>query len=121
MDKIIITDLKASGIIGVNHPERDLPSELLINITLFFDTIKASFSDSINDTINYSHVSKAIIAQVAKTNFHTLEALSNFLANYLLENYPIKAVKIRVEKYKIVSHTSFVGVEITRFRRDLEA
>ncbi|MCJ7695328.1 MAG: dihydroneopterin aldolase [Anaerolineaceae bacterium] len=121
MDKIIITDLKANGIIGVNHPERDVPRELLINVTLFFDTRKASVSDSIKDTINYSQVSKAIIAQVATTNFHTLEALSNYLAKYLLENYFVHAVKIRVEKSNIVSQTTLVGIEITRFQTDFES
>jgi len=36
MDKIIITDLQASGIIGVKSPERDQPQTLLLNITLLW-------------------------------------------------------------------------------------
>jgi hypothetical protein len=35
MDRIIISDLQTTGIIGVKHPERDKPQILLINLTLY--------------------------------------------------------------------------------------
>jgi dihydroneopterin aldolase len=34
MDKIIISNLLTAGIIGVDHPERDQPQSILINLTL---------------------------------------------------------------------------------------
>ena len=37
MDQIIIRDLVARGIIGLNSWEREKPQEILINITLFAD------------------------------------------------------------------------------------
>jgi len=51
MDKIIITDLRASGIIGVKSPERDQPQTLLINISLFTDLKPAGLTDNIDDTV----------------------------------------------------------------------
>jgi len=100
MDKIIITDLQATGIIGVKHPERDKPQILLINLTLYRDLRTAGESDNILDTINYSTISKAVAAQVSQTQFHTVEALASHLSRFLLQNYPLEAVRIRVEKPK---------------------
>ena len=113
MDKIIITDLLANGIIGVKHPERDQPQDLLINLTLTADLHAAGESDSILDTINYSTV-----AEVSVCAFHTVETLAAHLARMILESYPVTEVTIRVEKPKLVARTSRVGVEITRSRAD---
>ncbi|HOA21028.1 MAG TPA: dihydroneopterin aldolase [Anaerolineaceae bacterium] len=119
MDKIIITDLLTTGIIGVKHPERDKPQVLLINLTLYRDLRLAGASDSITDTINYSTIATIVSEQVSNTQFHTVEALAAHLADYLLGNSPLEAVRIRVEKPKKVSNTARVGVEI--FRRKTSA
>lgn len=114
MDKIIITDLRATGIVGVKSPERDQPQTLLINITLFSDLKPAGLTDDIKDTISYSTVAKAVSARVAETQYYTLEALSDDLARMLLYRFNVNAVKIRVEKPEFVTNTSRVGVEIYR-------
>jgi len=81
MDRIIITDLQATGIIGVKHPERDKPQILLINLTLYRDLRAAGESDNIVKTVNYSTITKAVAEQVSKTQFHTVEALAAHLSH----------------------------------------
>lgn len=115
-DSIIITDLVASGIIGVKHPERDNPQDLLINITLYKDLNLVGESDEIMDTVNYSSASKMVIAEVAACAYHTVEAMAVHLAKLLLQTYAIDAVRVRVEKPKKVSQTTRVGVEVFRIR-----
>jgi FolB domain-containing protein len=114
MDRIIITDLQATGIIGVKHPERDKPQILLINLTLYRDLRAVGESDNIIETVNYSTITKAVADQVSQTHFHTVEALAAHLCRFLLQNYPLEAVRVRVEKPKKVSNTARVGVEIFR-------
>jgi dihydroneopterin aldolase len=114
MDKIIITDLRATGIVGVKSPERDLPQTLLVNLTLYTDLKPAGLTDNIKDTVSYSTVAKLVIARVAETQFHTLEALADDLAGLLLARFGVSAVSIRIEKPEFVAKTSRVGVEIFR-------
>lgn len=114
MDKIIITDLRATGIIGVKSPERDQPQTLLVNITLYTDLKPAGLTDKIEDTVSYSTVAKSVLARVAETQFYTLEALAEDLAGMLLARFGVHAVKIRIEKPEFVANTSRVGVEIFR-------
>jgi len=118
MDRIIITDLQATGIIGVKHPERDKPQILLINLTLYRNLQAAGESDNILETVNYSTISKAVSAEVSQTQFHTVEALAVHLARFLLQNYPLEAVRVRIEKPKKVSNTARVGVEIFRRKKN---
>lgn len=114
MDKIIITDLRATGIVGVKPPERDQPQTLLVNITLYTDLKQAGLTDNIEDTVSYSTVAKAVIRRVAETQYFTLEALAEDLASMLLSRFGVDAVTIRIEKPEFVANTSRVGVEIFR-------
>ncbi len=119
MDKIIITDLQATGIIGVQHPERDTPQMLLINVTLEKDLRKAGISDDLIDTISYSEVSKHVLSEIATANFYLVEALAEHLAQSILRAFNAAAVAIRIEKTNFVAKTARVGVEVYRRRSDL--
>jgi len=116
MDKVIIKNLLARGIIGVNDWERKRPQDILINITLFTDTRRAAESDDINDCVNYSTVSKKVQAHAESAEKLTVEALANELAKICLEEQNVQKVVVRVEKPGAVRFAESVGVEIERSR-----
>ena len=116
MDKVIIKDLLVRGIIGVNDWERNRPQDILINIILFTDTTRAAETDSINDCVNYSTVSKKVQAHAESAQRLTVEALANDLARICLEEAGVKKVTVRVEKPGAVRFAKSVGVEIERSR-----
>jgi FolB domain-containing protein len=80
VDQIIIKDLVARGIIGVNDSEREKPQEILINIVLMADLHKAGESDDITDTVNYRTVAKKAIAHAEAAQRFTVEALAADIA-----------------------------------------
>ena len=118
MDKVIIKDLLARGIIGVNDWERKRPQDILINITIFTDTSRAADTDHINDCVNYSTVSKKVLAHAETSERLTVEALANDLAKLCLEENSVQKVAVRVEKPGAVRFAASVGVEIERSRDD---
>ena len=116
MDKVIIKDLLARGIIGVNDWERKRPQDILINITIFTDTRRAAETDNISDCVNYSTISKKVIAHAESSQRLTVEALANDLAKLCLEEDSAQKVIVRVEKPGAVRFARSVGVEIERSR-----
>ena len=84
MDKVIIKDLLARGIIGVHDWERSRPQNILINITIFTDTRRAAQTDSLDDCINYSTMSKKLLAHAESVNRLTVEALADAQAELAL-------------------------------------
>jgi len=114
MDKVIIKNLVARGVIGIYDWERAKPQEILINITLFGDLVKAGESDNIDESINYKTVSKQ--AQLLAENCQrlTVEALASDIASNCLEVSGVKKVIVRVEKPGAVRFAESVGVEIER-------
>lgn len=118
MDKIIIRDLSARGIIGVHSDEREQPQEIIINVTLFFDTSKAGHSDDIADTISYSTLAKKIRALAESVQRYTVEALAEDIAGVCLEEIGVKKVQVRVEKPRAIRFAASAGVEIEREKID---
>jgi FolB domain-containing protein len=118
MDQVIIRDLIARGIIGVNDWEREKPQEILINIILFADLRAAGRSDSIDDCVNYRTVAKKVQAHAESAQRLTVEALASDLARLCLEEPGVQKARVRVEKPGAVRFSRSVGVEIERSRED---
>ena len=116
MDKVIIKNLLARGIIGVNDWERKRAQNILINITLFTDTRRAGETDSLEDCVNYSTMSKKLLAHAENINRLTVEALANDLAKLCLQEKGVQKVIVTVEKPGAVRFAESVGVEIERSR-----
>ncbi|MBC8331471.1 MAG: dihydroneopterin aldolase [Anaerolineae bacterium] len=114
MDKTIIKDLVARGIIGIENWERKKPQEMLINITLFSDQCAAAESDDIADCANYRTAAKKVQAHAETAERLTVEALAADLAQICLSEPLVKKVIVRVEKPGAVRFAKSVGVEIER-------
>ena len=114
MDKIIITNLHAHGIIGVYEHERKTPQDILINITLYTDTHSAAQSDSLEDCINYDALSQKIRSHTENAQRLTVEALAEDIAKLCLQEIGVKKTLIRVEKPEAMDFVDKVGVEIER-------
>lgn len=118
MDKVIIKNLLARGIIGVRDWERKRAQDILINITLFNDTRRAAETDDIKDCADYSEVTKKVQAHAESAARLTVEALANDLAGICLAQNNVQRVIVRVEKPTAVRFAESVGVEIERTRNE---
>jgi FolB domain-containing protein len=118
MDKVIIRDLVARGIIGLDAWERETPQEILINLVLYTDLRKAGEMDDISDSVNYHTVSKKVLEHAESAGRLTVEALAADLARLCLAELGVQKVLVRVEKPGGVPFTRSVGVEIERSKDD---
>ena len=116
MDKVVIKNLLARGIIGVRDWERKRAQDILINVPLFTDTRRAAETDDINDCADYSETAKKVQAHAETAARLTVEALANDLAGICLAQNNVQRVIVRVEKPTAVRFADSVGVEIERSR-----
>jgi FolB domain-containing protein len=116
MDKVIIKDLVARGIIGLNDWEREKPQEIKINIVIYANIKKAGETDDIQYSVNYRTVAKKAIKHAETAERLTVEALAEDIARLTLEEPNVQKVQVRVEKPGAVRFADSVGVEIERSR-----
>lgn len=114
MDKIIIKDLIARGIIGLNDWEREKPQEMIINIVIFTDIRKAGQTDDLQYSVNYRTIAKKAQKHAETAARLTVEALAEDIAKLCLAEQNVQKVKVKVEKPGAVRFSKSVGVEIER-------
>jgi FolB domain-containing protein len=118
MDKIIVKDLRVTGIIGIYDHERVTPQEILINLVLYTDIRAAAKSDDFSKCVDYERVSNKVKAYAQTSKRLTVEALAEDIANLCLDVPGVQRVNIRVEKTQAITFTASVGVEIERERAE---
>jgi FolB domain-containing protein len=118
VDKIIIKDLSARGIIGINDWERENPQEMVINLILYADIRSAAKSDDIAESVNYRTIAKKTLDHAETAGRLTVEALASDIARLCLSEPGVERVIVRVEKPGAVRFSHSVGVEIDRQKGD---
>lgn len=114
MDKIVISNLKVTGIIGIYPHERLTPQEMWISVIFYTDTRRAAETDDIADCVDYDSAAKKISAHAQQAHRLTVEALAEDIAGICLAIPGVKKVRVRVEKPHAVPEADSVGVEIER-------
>jgi FolB domain-containing protein len=117
MDRILIRDLSARCIIGINDEERREKQDVLINLTIFADLRQAGLTDKFEESVDFRALKKRILELVEKSSYHLIEALAEAIASLCLEDKGIMQVKVRVDKPCALRFAKSVGVEITRKRQ----
>ena len=116
MDRIVISDLVARCIIGVDPEERREKQDVIINVVLSADLSNAGKSDRFEDAIDYRAVKKRIVKMVEASQYYLVEALAERVAAICLEHPAVEQVEVAVEKPFALRFARSVGVEITRGR-----
>jgi FolB domain-containing protein len=119
-DRILIKDLMVRAVIGTNDWEREAKQDVLISLTLFTDMEAAGKSDDIEDALNYRTLTKAIIAHVETSSYHTIEALATAIARICVVDHKAPRVQVRVEKPGALRYARSVGVDIERETADFK-
>ena len=86
MDRILISDLRARCILGVDEEERREKQEVVINLALSTDLRKAGSSDRFEETVDYRALKKRIVSMVEGSQYHLVEALAEAVAGICLEH-----------------------------------
>jgi FolB domain-containing protein len=116
MDKVIIKDLLARGIIGINDWEREQPQDILVNVVVLTDTRRAAQTDDIADCVDYRALAKELRQHAESAKRLTVEALANDLSRICLQQPGVLKAVVRVEKPGAVRFAASVGVEVERSR-----
>jgi dihydroneopterin aldolase len=98
LDKIRIDKIRVSGKHGVTEVEREQCLPLEVSVELLADLSKASLSDHIEDTINYSTLHKVIVDLVQTKSRNLLERLALDIIETIFEDTRIRQATVTIIK-----------------------
>jgi len=110
---LFIKNLTVTCIIGVNIDEREHEQEIRMQLFLWTDIAKASRSDNIEDTLDYSTIYKEVVKRVEHSKFYLIERLAYEVATICLQHPLTFKAKVVIEKIGALKKAESAGIELT--------
>lgn len=119
LDTIELIGMRFFGYHGVFPEENRLGQQFIVDAILYMDLSEAGRADDLELTVNYAEVYRAIKQIVEGKPFRLIEALTECIAQALLDTYTkVEQITVRVTKPHppFEAHFDGVATEMTRKR-----
>ena len=119
MDRIVLEGMQFYGFHGVNAEEKSLGQPYVVDLAVEMDLSIPGKSDRLEDTVSYTHLYRSVRKVIEGESRNLLEAAAENVAIRILDEFPVKAVQVRVKKPRPPIKGSLVEnavVEIYRVR-----
>jgi dihydroneopterin aldolase len=116
-DRIDIKGIKSFGYHGVFESENIAGQDFFVDIALELDLSRASVTDDVFDTVNYSEITDLVVAEVTGDRVALIEKLASRIADRIKNAYPqITTVSVTVHKPQapVNAQVSDISVTINR-------
>ena len=118
-DRIILEGMQIYGYHGANAEERALGQPYTVDLAVELDLSKPGATDSLEDTVSYTHLYRAVQSVVEGESKNLLEATAQAIATKVLAEFPVNAVHVYLKKPRPPIRGSVIenaAVEIYRTR-----
>ena len=118
MNTISLFDLEVTCIIGIHHHERVQEQILLLDIYLDVDLGDSTFSDDINDTIDYTVIAELATQLAISKKYLLIESLCHDLNNLFLDKFAIiQQSTVTVKKPNALQKAKYASYSMKKLRK----
>jgi dihydroneopterin aldolase len=118
MDIIFLSGLTTECIIGIWDWERRVKQKVVVDLEMGADIRRAAGSDRIDDTLDYTSVSKRLLQFIGDSEFQLVETLTERIAELVITEFSVPWVRVRLNKQGAIRGSRDVGILIERSSRD---
>ncbi len=120
-DRIVLEGMQFYGFHGANPEERALGQSYVVDLAVELDLKKPGASDSLEDTVSYPQLYRAVQGVLEGESRNLLEATAQAIADKVLGEFPVDAVRVCLKKPRPPIRGSVIdnaAVEIYRVQGD---
>ena len=118
-DKIMLQGMVFYGFHGASSAEQEVGQRFVVDLEVYRDLRKPGISDDLVDTVSYSKLFKLAKEILEGPRRKLLENVAETIAQRVLDEYPVDAVRVKVMKPEVPIKGSILAhaaVEIFRER-----
>jgi dihydroneopterin aldolase len=113
-DLIEIKGIKSFGYHGVFESENIAGQDFFVDVVLTLDLTRASVTDDVADTVNYSEITDLVVEEVTGERVALIEKLAARIADRVRSTYTqIAAVSVTVHKPQAPVSTQVQDISVT--------
>ena len=114
VDKVYIEGLTFQTTIGFYQWEKEIKQTLVVDLAMGWNTAQAAENDELAKTLDYAAISEAVVEFANANPVDLIETLAERIATFLMAEYHIPWLRLKLMKPTAVHNASTVGVEIER-------
>jgi len=114
MDILQINGLQADIIIGLYEWERKLKQKIFLDLELGLDIGPAAEKGTLEKSINYAEVCQKLTHFLEASHYQLLETLAEQTAQFLLQNFDLIKVKLKITKIAAINNIKDIAIIIER-------
>jgi len=114
VDKVYIEGLTFQTTIGFYSWEKEIKQKLVIDLAMGWDIAQAAENDELAKTLDYAAISEAVVEFANANPVDLIETLAERIATFLIAEYQIPWLRLKLMKPTAVHNATTVGVEIER-------
>ena len=111
---VFIRNFVTQAEIGAYEHETGAKQAIRINLDLSVDEMSNKHDDRLGQVVCYDTVLQGVKRIIKAGHINLVETLAEKIADFVLQDHRVMAVRVRVEKLEAVEETESVGVEIER-------
>jgi dihydroneopterin aldolase len=118
-DKIMLRGMMFYGFHGASSAEQEVGQRFVVDLDVYCDLREPGATDDLADTISYSKLFRLAKQVLEGTRRKLLEKVAETIAQRVLDEYPVDAVRVKVMKPEVPIKGSILAhaaVEIFRER-----
>jgi dihydroneopterin aldolase len=97
-DRIVLKGMQFYGFHGANPEERTLGQSYQVDLAVELDLSKPGETDRLPNTVSYTHLYRIAKTVLEGESKNLLEAIAHSIAQRVLEEFPVAAVRVTVKK-----------------------
>lgn len=110
---IRIKNLRLRTYIGINDDEIRNKQDVVVNVKIHYNAVKATDSDQMDDALNYKTITKAIIKLVEDNRFYLLEKLTADVLEIAAEHSWVSYAEVEVDKPHALRFSDSVSLTLS--------
>lgn len=117
-DRILLEGMEFHGFHGVNESEKRQGQRFTVDVEMTADLSRASETDDLEDTVNYSRVFGLVKEIVEGQSRDLIETVAGEIAGRVLEDFAVEEIRVRVSKPDVpLKGAKLKGAAVEIFRR----
>ena len=116
MGTIKIKDLLLRAHVGFSEHEKGKLQDVLINVTIHYDSTTSEKSDKPEDALNYKTITKEIIKNVEEKQFNLIEAQARMVLDIIMKYDQVKFAQVEIDKPKALRFAESVSFSLSEKR-----
>ncbi len=113
MGKLKIKNLLLRSYVGFNPHEIGKRQDLMLNITINYQTGNEERSDQPEDALDYRTITKDLIDKVENSRFNLLEALARMVLDTIMAYERVLSAEVEIDKLHALRFSESVSVTLS--------